>query len=406
MKDTKFLKGIGIYCIIAVLMLSTLLAFSGCTTAPAGPQTPAAPRSEPSVAPKSDAFNGTGNMPPLQQGTATPRSPAPSGTMAESLNPPAVQRPGDLLPVPKPTPIARTFQVEPLVQVTGDQWESYATWPQYPFEYRSLGYIIWVPYNTAAYEQAKKSVPARNEERIYELGQLMTISPDWWYLSLPLPGQEVYYRALINDPANDLPYESILSPLREIRARNQLDDNEYAELIARFVQRAVPDRKWGDEGRVVERYPIETIGDLGGNRVDKSLLLAGLLAREGYGVALIYFPDVNSMLVGIRGDGKAAEYDGYLGIDPSTETFFGVYAPKAAVIIPEVQYLADYKVIKVSDGKGFTAGTELRVIWDRLVFLTFYERLRDYARDLRFAHQNRDNRHLVFEYLAYLGPFA
>jgi hypothetical protein len=83
-----------------------------------------------------------------------------------------------------------------------------------------------------------------------------------------------------------------------------------------------------------------------------------------------------------------------------------VYAPKAAAIIPSVQYFADYRVIKVSDGKRYTAGTELRVIWDRLLFMNFYDRLRDYTRDLRFVYQNRDNRHLVFEYLAYLGPYA
>ena len=355
----------------------------------------------------------------IRETTTPPASPArvpqpeqaPSGTVVSGT--PAPREPEPLVPVVKPTPIARTFRAEPLVQVTGDQWESFATWPRYPFEYRGLGHIIWVPYNTAAYEQAKKSVPARNEERRYEFAQLYTLSNDWWYLALPLPGQEAYYRALINDPANDLPYDSILTPLRDIRDQYQLDDNEYAELIARFVQRAIPNRNWEDEERVVERYPIETIGDLGGNRVDKSLLLAGLLAREGYGVALIYFPDVNlnypdvnRMIVGIRGDGRAAEYDGYLGIDPSTETFFGVYAPKVAAVIPDIQYYADYKVIKVSDGRRYTAGAELRLLWDRLVFMNFYEGLRDYAKDLRFVQLNRDNRHLVFEYLAYLGPFA
>jgi hypothetical protein len=391
-----------------ILLILLLAVFAGCTGTRstgggAGVQTPSPEvriqeTPVPKVPPSSSVPKAI-PAPGVRQGTAAAGTTAPAVTLAPD-------RPEPRVPVPAPTPVAKTFQTEPLVQVTGDQWESYATWPQYPFEYRSLGYIIWVPYNTAAYEQAKFSVPARNEERRYEFAQLYTLSNDWWYLSLPLPGQEAYYRALISDPANDLPYESILSPLRKIRDQYQLDDNEYAELIARFVQRAIPEREWQDEGRVVERYPIETIGDHGGNRVDKSLLLAGLLAREGYGVALIYFPDVNGMLVGIRGDGKAAEYDGYLGIDPSTETFFGVYAPKAAPIIPGVQYLADYKVIKVSEGKGFTAGIELRLIWDRLLYMTFYDRLRDYARDLRFTYDNRDDRHLVFQYLAYLGPFA
>ncbi len=346
--------------------------------------------------------------------TAPQVPPEPAGDGLAPVRQSRVLPEGDIpVPVPEPTPIAENFRTETLIQVTGEPWESFATWPQYPFEYRSLGYTIWVPYNTAAYEQVKRSLPARNEERARAFARLYTMSNDWWYLSLPLPGQEAYYRALISEPANDLPYDSILSHLQKIRVRYGLDNNEYAELIARFVQRAVPDREWENEGRLVERYPLETIGDLGGNRNDKSLLLAGLLAREGYGVALIYFPDANlgfpdtnRMLVGIQGDGMAAGYDGYLGIDPSTESFFGVYASQAAVVIPDVKYYTDYRVIRVSDGKRYTAGGELRVIWDRLVFMSFSDRLRDYTRDLRFAYQNRDDRHLVFEYMAYLGPFA
>jgi hypothetical protein len=383
-----------------VLLLLVMVSFAGCTDLQPGSGNPVTPTSSPEARIQETAPPVATPAPEAPPGPATGGTPAPAVT-------PASERPEPLAPEPKPTlRIAPTFQVEPLTEVTGDAWESYSTFPQYPFEYRSLGYILWVPYNTAAYEQAKKMLPARNDLRNLEFSQLKTISPDWWYLSLPPPGQQVYWRNLINDPANDLPYDSILTRMREIRDEYQLDDNEYAELIARFVQRSIPDRSWQADERVVERYPIETIGDFGGNRVDKSLLLAGLLAREGYDVALIYFPDVNGMLVGIRGDGKAAEYDGYLGIDPSSETFFGVYAPKAAPIIPGVQYFADYKVVKVSDGKGYTTGLELRLIWDRLLYMTFYESLHDYARDLRFVHDNRDNRQLVFEYLAYLGPFA
>jgi hypothetical protein len=388
------------YTLAGVLLLLVIVSFAGCTDLQPGSRNPVTPTSSPEAHIRETAAPGATPAPVAPPGPATGGTPAPAVT-------PVPETPEPLAPEPKPLPtIAPTFQVEPLVEVTGDQWESYSTFPQYPFEYRSLGYIIWVPYNTAAYEQAKKSLPARNDLRNLEFSQLKTISPDWWYLSLPPPGQQVYWRNLISDPANDLPYDSILTRMREIRDREKLDDNEYAELIARFVQRSIPNRDWEAEGRAVERYPIETIGDLGGNRIDKSLLLAGLLAREGYGVALIYFPDVNSMLVGIKGDGKAADYDGYFGIDPATETFFGVYAPKAAPIIPGVQYYADYKVVKVSDGKAFTQGLELRLIWDRLLYMTLADSLRDYAKDLRFAHDNRDNRQTVFEYLAYLGPYA
>jgi hypothetical protein len=205
------------------------------------------------------------------------------------------------------------------------------------------------------------------------------------------------------DPAQDMTYDAILFKMRQIRNQYQLDDNEYAELIARFVQRAVPEL--ANPYPIVERYPIETIGDLGGTRNDMSLLLAELLAREGYGVALIYFPNVNQMLVGIKRDHKTAEYDGYLAIDPITETFFGVDVSKDALFIPDSQYFADYRVIPVSDGKGFTRGLEMRVIWDRLVLMKNPGSVRNDVQALAFSSQNRDDRHLVFQYLAGIGPY-
>jgi len=296
-----------------------------------------------------------------------------------------------------------SFRLIPLRYVTGPgAQEAYSTWPLYHFEYRGDGYTIHTPYNTAAYESAKTNFPLRGEQRDRELIALQTLAPGYWYFLLPTQASVHWYRGLIADPAQNETYDAILSQLRPLRERYQLDDNEYAELIARFVQRSIPNR----EQNSIERYPIETIGDLGGGQVDKSLLLAGLLSREGYAVSLVYFPNVNVMLVGIRGDHKANEYDGYLAIDPATETFYGLDVGKAARIIPGSQYYADYAVIPVSDGKGFTAGIELRIIWDNYLLFINAENPDTFADNLRFIIRNSDNRHLVAEYLAGSGLFG
>ncbi|MDD1652914.1 MAG: hypothetical protein LUQ64_00050 [Methanomicrobiales archaeon] len=298
---------------------------------------------------------------------------------------------------------APSYRLIPLRYSTGPGgWEAYSTWPSYHFQYRGDGYYVHTPYNTAAYESAKTSDPSRSEDRRLYLVTLSNVGGNFWYFLLPTRPQVEWYQGLIADPAQNETYDAILSQMRPIREKYQLDDNEYAELIARFVQRSIPSR----DQQLIERYPIETIGDLGGGRVDKSLLLAGLLSREGYAVSLIYFPNVNEMLVGIRGDHLANEYDGYIAVDPSTETFFGLDVGKAAREVPGSQYWADFTVIPVSDGKGFTAGIELRAIWDSWMLFANAGDARAYAQNLEFMVRNRDNRHLVAQYLAEWGLFG
>ena len=77
-----------------------------------------------------------------------------------------------------------------------------------------------------------------------------------------------------------------------------LDDDEYLELMAVAVQSLPYDT---DGTLTAPKFPIETYVDGRGDCDDKSLLLAALLAREGYSVALFYFKPEAHMALGVKG---------------------------------------------------------------------------------------------------------
>ena len=125
------------------------------------------------------------------------------------------------------------------------------------------------------------------------------------YLSPDLSPEQNYditYPALVDDPNQNELYENLLYDLRSYRTQHHLDDNEYLELIVRFVQ-SIPNKD-----RNYSRFPIETLFEGNGVCEDKSFLLAGLLEREGYDVGLFRFANNDTalpghMVVGVRSNG-------------------------------------------------------------------------------------------------------
>jgi len=107
-----------------------------------------------------------------------------------------------------------------------------------------------------------------------------------------------YYLAFLDDPNQEEFFRDLLGAFREIRAKESLDDDEYLELMAVAVQ-SLPYET--DGTLTAPKFPIETYADARGDCDDKSLLLAGLLAREGYSVALFYFKPEAHMAVGVKG---------------------------------------------------------------------------------------------------------
>ncbi|MCK9297438.1 MAG: hypothetical protein M0P21_00570 [Methanoculleus sp.] len=144
------------------------------------------------------------------------------------------------------------------------------------------------------------------------------------YLSEDLSEEEwipIYYLAFINDPHQEPLYADLLAALREIRDREALGDDHYLELIAAFVQ-SIPYRT--DASVAEPKFPIETYVDAEGDCDDKSLLLAGLLAREGYGVALLYFGEEGHMAVGVKSAGCRYRNTPYAYIEATNTSYVGI----------------------------------------------------------------------------------
>ena len=130
-----------------------------------------------------------------------------------------------------------------------------------------------------------------------------------------------YYLAFLNDPNQEEFYRDLLGAFRGIKARDSLDDDEYLELMAGAVQSLT----YVTDGTLTApKFPIETYVDGRGDCDDKSLLLAGLMAREGYSVALFYFKPENHMAVGVKGYQCDYRKTGYGYVDSTNMSLVGV----------------------------------------------------------------------------------
>lgn len=128
------------------------------------------------------------------------------------------------------------------------------------------------------------------------------------------------YRAQIFDPAQDQFFDDLLVGFREVRDRRGLDGDRYLEFVAAAVQQL----PYVSAPGTAAKYPVETWADGSGDCDDKTLLLAGLLAREGYRVALLFFLPESHMALGV---GCPAGYDfegtGYAYLEVTNGSYVG-----------------------------------------------------------------------------------
>jgi len=122
-------------------------------------------------------------------------------------------------------------------------------------------------------------------------------------ISLPANGQDpaairAYISSFESDPSMEELYSSVLEQLRNVRYQNgeYLSDDQYLEMIVAFVQQ-IP---YVENPSSDRKYPVEVIYDKSGDSDEKSLLLANLLAREGYDVSLLVYEDLGYEATGIR----------------------------------------------------------------------------------------------------------
>ncbi len=130
-----------------------------------------------------------------------------------------------------------------------------------------------------------------------------------------------YYLAFLDDPNQDEFFRDLTGAFRDLRAGDSLDDDEYLELMTVAVQ-SMP----YDTGGTLTppKFPIETYVDGRGDCDDKSLLLAGLLSREGYSVALFYFKPETHMAIGVKGGSCDYQGTGYGYVETTNLSFVGV----------------------------------------------------------------------------------
>jgi hypothetical protein len=192
------------------------------------------------------------------------------------------------------------------------------------FPYGNATITITVPVNSSVLAGAK-----RVERKAVNIHNASEIEGDM-------------YRAMINDPAQEPLFGDLLSRFRSIRAVRNLSDDEYLDLMTRYVQSLNY-----TQSDAPALYPVETVMGNGGDCDDKSLLLAGLLAREGYPVALLLFRPEQHMAVGVGSDTPPYRSTGYAYIEVTGYAPVGV---PPAVLRGNITLKSNPVVIPVSNG--------------------------------------------------------
>lgn len=183
--------------------------------------------------------------------------------------------------------------------------------------------------------------------------------------------QDRYFKAMILGTKEDKAYEDVLNDLRPYR--QTMGNDTYMEFISRFVQ-TIP---YEANQSFDPNLPIQVLLKDNGDCDDKSVLLAGLLAEEGYAVSLIHVHlsgVTDHMGVGIRSNGADFDKTGYMFIEATSPNWMGYtehpfyntdYMPsmgsngKTASSVPSVYVVQD---VGLSYTNGMKAETILKTI--------------------------------------------
>ena len=124
--------------------------------------------------------------------------------------------------------------------------------------------------------------------------------------------------------------------LRTLRAQLDLSDDDYVDLMTRAVQ-AIP---YGTLHRSTF-MPAVTVAGNSGVCADKSVLLASLLAHEGYDAGVWVFPSQAHAAVALRGNGPGLRKSGYSLVETTKLAYVGEvdYSLRAAGPVCEVPQL-------------------------------------------------------------------
>lgn len=191
------------------------------------------------------------------------------------------------------------------------------------------------------------------------------------------PGNEgqvsAYYLGRISSASEQDLYTALERELSRIRRMEGLNDDEYLELVTAFIQQ-IP---YDPVAPLCPRTPSDVIRDGKGDCDEKSGLLLGLLAREGFDVALLLFPDRHHATAGVRitsGNTPSFRVFGpsgknYVYLETTRPTLIGLYqdsfASASAVVVPAGNGTIRYRAI---NDVMFVVGVQKRME-ERMTFL-------------------------------------
>ena len=114
---------------------------------------------------------------------------------------------------------------------------------------------------------------------------------------------------MVNDPDDDYCITSMVQNVNEAAIRDDLSEIDKVNFVIDFVQ-SLPytEDSVTTDWNEYPRYPIETLFDRGGDCEDTSILVAALLDRLGYEVALLIPVDKNHCAVGVAIEGAYGTY--------------------------------------------------------------------------------------------------
>lgn len=213
----------------------------------------------------------------------------------------------------------------------------------YPFQDGVV--TISVSVNGSVYEGAKNA-----DKSITVIGN---VSQNVWITES--------YRAMIEDPTQDSLYQDLITRFREIKKEQELDSDDYLELMAVYVQ----SMRYETIEENPAKFPVETVVDKAGDCDDKSLLLAGLLSREGYSVSLLSFGPENHMALGVGSDDCRYGDTRYMFLETTNISYVGEVTEKLG---DGVSLNSEPIIIPIGDGETtYARCNETRYIHEMMV---------------------------------------
>jgi len=168
---------------------------------------------------------------------------------------------------------------------------------------------------------------------------------------------EDYFPAFIDEEHQAAFYDALIGALRQVRDARGLDADRYAELMVVFAQ-SLTYRT--DPVDLEPKFPVETFVDGNGDCDDKTLLLAGLLSREGYDVAILLFAPEKHVSLGIRSADLGYKDTGYAFTETTAEGFVGMVPDSFA---GGITLTSEPRVFAIGEGTTpYTAGDEVNAI--------------------------------------------